>query len=222
MIKLRQALLLVLPFAFALTSTTKADIVTYDFTAFSSSATSVDPLASATDITQSGDLANFNIFDLGYATGPVLHISSPNGNTTAADVVADANTLYFSFTVTPNPGNFLDLTSLDFDAARGGNATPRGWVVRSSVDNFGANLGSSDVDTVRTTLTPYSVDLSGSQFDNLTSPVEFRIYTYSPNDGLTVEYDNFELRGAVLVTVPEPSGVVPVLLALGLFVRRRR
>lgn len=195
------------------------DIVVYDFTGLSFSATSVDPLATATDITPVNQ-STFNVNDtLGFMTQPVLQAST--ASTTPADAVA--NDQYFSFEVTPNSGATLDLTSLVFQGARGGGGTPRGWEVRSSVDSFASTLGQADIPTVRPTLTGFSVDLSAPAFDSLSGPVEFRVYTYSPNINNSVEYDDFRLVGTIsAATVPEPTGGLLLALgALAITMRRR-
>ena len=58
---------------------------------------------------------------------------------------------------------------------RGGGSTPRGYDVRSSVDNFAATLGTADVPTARPAFTAVSIDLSGSAFQNLAA-ITFKIF----------------------------------------------
>ena len=69
------------------------------------------------------------------------------------------------------------------------------------------------------------MDLSAPIYDNLTAPVEFRFYTFSPNNNSSVEYDNFELNGTVALAsvVPEPGSLgLASLMLLGLIGKRRR
>lgn len=213
-----QAALAVPAFAFVASGSIQASIVTYGFGPENFSPTTTDASVSGTDIAATA-LSAFSVNSfLGYPT-PVLQASAPNGNLSGADAVANGH--FFSFTVTPDVGYEMDFTSLSFDAARGGGGTPRGYEVRSSVDGFASTLGTADVTTVRPTLSAYSVDLSDPGFDSLASPVEFRVYTYSPNANNTVEYDNFVLDGSVAL-VPEPSMLATSVLAMGLLSRRRR
>ncbi|HEX2748779.1 MAG TPA: autotransporter-associated beta strand repeat-containing protein [Verrucomicrobiales bacterium] len=115
--------------------------------------------------------------------------------TPAASVAANADVY---FTVTASAGFALNLTSLTFDAMRGGAGTPRGYEVRSSADNYAASLGTADLLTARPTFTSISIDLSGAAYQGL-SAITFKIFGYSPATGSSVDYDNFTVNGA---TVP--------------------
>jgi len=58
-----------------------------------------------------------------------------------------------------------------------------------------------------------SVDLNTGDFDEITSPVEFRLYFWfsqTGSSGSAAEFDNFSLNGT---SVPEPASIA--LLALG-------
>jgi hypothetical protein len=91
-------------------------------------------------------------------------------------------------------GFFLDLDNLMFGAARGGSGTPRGWVVRSSADGFATNIATADITTVRPDLRLYTVDLSDAAYANLTEII-FRIYSYVPSGGQSVEYVDVTVNG---------------------------
>ncbi len=129
---------------------------------------------------------------------PVIQVSPGNGSTTIAEAVAGNR--YFEFTVTPDSGMLLDLSALTFDAGRGGVSAARGWGIATSLDGFATVIDSSEpghVPAQRPDMTPFSVDLTGADFQGITGAVTFRIYVYSPNAGNTVEFDNFNLEGAV-------------------------
>lgn len=125
---------------------------------------------------------------------PVLRLEPGNNSNTPEEAVTKDK--YFAFTVTANAGFTLNLSSLAFDAARGGAATPRGWALLSSVDGFTNVIDTQDVPTVRNELTHFTVDLSGPSYQNLTT-VTFRIYSYVPGGGRSVEYSNVTLNGKV-------------------------
>ncbi len=154
-----------------------------------------------------------------YATEPVLRVN-PNGNAASA-TAAVTNGVFFSFTLEPDTGYVMNLDSLQFKASRGGASTPRGWVVRSSLDGYATNIDSADIPTQRPTWTDYSLNLSGSLYQNISGPVTFRFYVYSPAAGSTIEFDNITLNGTV---VPEPSAwaLAASGLLLVLACRRRR
>jgi fibronectin-binding autotransporter adhesin len=106
----------------------------------------------------------------------------------------------FKFTLTADPGFLLNLTGLNFDVMRGGASTPRGYVVRSSVDNFATDLGTADVLTARPTFTAVAIDLSGSVFQSL-STITFKIYSYTTGTGASLDYDNVTVNGTTM-TIP--------------------
>lgn len=192
-----------------------AEILKYEFTGATLAPTQQNFNATGTAIANGGALVTYEISNLGYTSDPELRVSPPSSTTTAAAAVA--NGAYYSFTLTPGASDPLTLTSLGFQAARGGGGT-RGWVLRSSLDNYAANLGTSDIATQRPTFTSYDVPL-GSAFENLASPVTFRLYVYTGSSTSTLEFDNITVNG----DVPEPgtmsgaAGVAVMLLA-----RRRR
>ncbi len=152
--------------------------------------------------------ANVAAADIAGLSGGVLDYSSPATKPTSAPYLrmtfttlgttaaaAVTNNAGYSFTITANAGYVLNLTSLNFDAMRGGAATPRGYVVRSSADGFAANLATADLLTARPTFTNVNVSLTGSAFQNL-GAITFRIYGYSPATGSSVDFDNLTVNGA--------------------------
>jgi hypothetical protein len=147
----------------------------------------------------------------------------PLPTTTAERIdLAVANNRFFEFTVAPTAGNLLNLTSLTFQAARGGSSADRGFSLRTNLDSYGSQLAGGNIPSVRATYTNYDIDLTGSAYQNLTEPVTFRFYVYSPAAGSSVDFDNFVLNGSV-EAIPEPGLLVLAGLAAGgLFVLRRR
>ena len=137
--------------------------------------------------------------------------------TDSATAVAAAQ--YFQFTFAPNAGSALNLTSLVFDAARGGNTAPRGFALRSSLDAFATDVATNSIPTIDPDYTNYNIDLTGPMFQSLTSATTFRIYQYVPQAGNGVYYDNLTLSGSI-TPVPEPASFAA--LALGLAALRRR
>ena len=177
--------------SFQYTAATTVTLAQYSFTGGSPNPTATASGIAASAITN-GSLATFiPDADNGYATAPVIQVNPPNGSTNAAAAVT--NDSYFEFTVTPD--TTLNLAELTFNAGRGGAGTPRGWALRSSVDGFAANIASQDVSTVRPNFSTYSADLSGAEFQNVATPITFRVYIYTPNSGNSIEFDDITLTG---------------------------
>ncbi len=130
-------------------------------------------------------------------SAPYLRTTFITASTTPAAAVT--NNADFKFTLTADAGFLLNLSSFTFDVMRGGAGTPRGYVVRSSVDNFASTLGQADVGTVRPTFTNVTIDLTGAAYQSLGS-ITFKVYGYSPATGSSVDYDNLLVNG----TVSEP------------------
>jgi hypothetical protein len=153
---------------------------------------------------------------------PFLRVD-PQGNSTSAAGAVTAGK-YFEFTLTPDAGYAVTLDSMTLDVTRGGGATPRGFLLRGSGDNFTANLAGQDLTTARPTYTPITADLSGG-YAAVESPITFRLYVYAPAAGNSVDFDNIVVNGTV-AAVPEPGTVA--MIATGLFglaaagVRRRK
>jgi hypothetical protein len=146
------------------------------------------------------------------AGAPFLRLDPQGSSPDAATAVA--NNKYYEFSLTGDAGNTLNLTNLEFDVMRGGAGTPRGYVVRSSLDSFASNLSQADVETVRPNYTHIIVPLSALNVPGVT----FRIYSYSPAGGSSLDYDNITVNGDV---VPEPS-TLGVLALAGLTLLARR
>ena len=146
------------------------------------------------------------------ASGIIIGTASANpgaGSTSAA--LAVANNEFFEFTITPPPGSKLNFAALVFEASRGGASTPRGWVVRSSVDGFGSDLATGEIPNQFPTLTPYSAVLPAADFTGIPAPVTFRIDSFVPASGEVVLYDNIQVLGLIdrppVVSIHSPSKV---------------
>jgi|GEM_PF-1077210 hypothetical protein len=204
--------------AFALTFLfsvpTEAQIITYNFNgAVFNAPSSVNANVIANNINTVGSSTTISEGQ-GVGFEDTLRIFGINNNNTAAQAIA--NNTYFQFTVTPNVGFEMDLSSITFDVARAGASTPRGWVLRSSIDNFSSTIATADIPTVMPTLTPITVNLSGSLYQNVFIPTTFRFYYYSPAGAQNGHFDNIILNGFVgPLSIPEPGSGFLLLLAMG-------
>lgn len=184
-------------------------------------ATLVAPNVLAGNVSATGSTLTALIENPGtsYATQPVLRVQPTDGNTSLTTAVAQGK--FFEFSVTGS-GALLDLTSIEFDAGRGGASEARGWGLASSLDNFATILGTdATIDTVRPNFTHYTVQLDPNVFTDIAG-VTFRMYVFSPGNGSTVEFDNITVNG-IAHAIPEPASAMLGLLGVaGLALRRRR
>jgi hypothetical protein len=177
--------------------------------------------ASLTKITAppTSTAANLSVTDINATASHASLLASGNNNiflgrllsTVDASVSGDR---YFEFTVTPDHGYQLDLTGLSFDVARGGDSTPRGWALRSSLDGFAANIGTDTIPTVQPSFTSAAVSLGAAPYQDLTDGITFRVYGYMPTEStyIGLYFDNVNLQGNVSL-VPEPGAYAAVAAA---------
>ena len=136
-------------------------------------------------------------------------------NTLASESAAVDGDNYFSFTVTAGEGFELNLSSLTFDTIFNGTdpiaAVTSNFVVRSSADNFTANLGSfAEAYQTGSSFSARSIDLSGSDFQSIAGAMAFRFYIYDDSGALNrvSRLDNVVLNGTAVSIIPEPSTTV--------------
>lgn len=142
-----------------------------------------------------GSLYSFTVASQGYASDPEAKAGATSSGANMATALASNS--YFYFTVTPDSGKHLDLTSLGFNCAAGTSVGVRGWGIRSSVDAYASTIATAVCATVRTTWGAVSVDLTGASFQGLTGAVTFRVYVYATTSTNTAEFDDITLNGAV-------------------------
>jgi len=172
------------------------------------------------------------------SSGTAYARRSPETTTTESDAFSGND--YFQFTVTPDTGKVLNLTSLQLKqyatTTETGDDRWTGYLfVRSSaLDNYGSNVDTTtstrgsryyDGSTLPTS-TDVSLDLSDAAFQGIDETVTFRIYLY--HDVTTTGAADFHrLDDVVLngVVVPEPSALALGafgLLGIAAYRRRRR
>ena len=128
---------------------------TYDFSSIPSSATNgtTDPTPPPTVAGLSFN--NFSAvvpstpttFNGSAGTGRFAYPNQPTGATNGDNVYTNYTgsldtSIYYEFTVTPNPGTTYDLTGITFRVQRSGTGV-RNYAVRSSADSYASNLTAS-------------------------------------------------------------------------------
>ncbi len=123
-------------------------------------------------------------WSLGTMTFPAGHTTAATDNalsTTGFNVAAINTAKYLQFSITPNANYAMVLNNVSFYDQKSGTG-PTTWVLRSSLDNYAANLN-----TVTTTNTPFGADPNlvelGINFQNISVGVTFRIYAYGATSG---------------------------------------
>lgn len=138
----------------------------------------------------------------------------------------DTEVDYLEFTITPNTGYSLDLTSISFYVAKTGGSNAEVGV-KSSVDNFSTFLLRETVPSTGNTLevadyTPFS-SLLGSSFENLTDPVTFRLLMHDGGAGNQSNiYRLDEIRVEGTAAIPEPANAALLLALSSVLVLLRR
>jgi hypothetical protein len=126
-------------------------------------------------------------------------------NTASLDATA-----YFTFTIGPIPGGSLSLTDFVYTAQASGTG-PTSFSLRSSASGFATDIGTL-------TATGATVALTDNAYQNLTAPIEFRLYGWAASAaGGTFSINSFTFNGQA---IPEPA--TTLLGALGLFALLRR
>jgi len=131
---------------------------------------------------------------------------------------------YISYTIAPDTGYTLNLDNASFAIRSNPNILDA--EIRSSLDGFTASLGSGDDFSSNGS---FSADFSGSEFNTVTSTLEFRIYLwgYFGSGRVGGVTDNGDISTGVFGTaipIPEPSTTTALLggVALLIALRRRR
>jgi hypothetical protein len=166
-------------------------LASFPFSSDTNPATVAAPLQSATFGASS--LSNQYIGDDGF--GSVLEAYPASGATDTSTALAQPS--YFTITATAAPGQPFNLSQLQFEVGKGGDADPRGYFVRSSVDGYASNLNAqvlpSGTNQAPALVTINLASISGMQHLN---GITFRFYIYTPDyQANSVDFRNLTLSG---------------------------
>lgn len=110
-------------------------------------------------------------------------------------------TKYFTFTLTPDNGYMIDFSSFRYNTYRYSTQSPNQIVVRSSLDNYSTNIP---------IVADGHVDLSDYKYQNITSPITFRIYPYGSTGNTNLAIQDFVFYGTASIA---PDCTAPSILA---------
>ena len=144
-----------------------------------------------------GEITDANISASGISRGPgIIGVTNP--------IVANSYTAYgwygvlnlddyFEITITPNSGYQIDFSSFKYIGSTtsvNGQLPPSLIAIRSSIDGFSNNIGSPNINGA-------TIDLSSGSYQNITTPITFRIYAWGRSELGTFGIDSFEFNGSV-------------------------
>ena len=181
--------------------------------------------SSGTTSPTAGTPSNFTVGDitLGNTLGSIAsnpNITNPSSGYTGAsgnfnyDQItqngASLNTstsAYYQFTVTPDPGFFVQITDFDFGALSTTTTGPLSYVLRWSVDNYAANVTSVGSLTRGTAWALKNNTFTAKTSTTSGAAVDFRLYFYNTTAAVSgtpnVSIDDVKTS---LAAVPEASG----------------
>ena len=133
-------------------------------------------------------------------------VTGQSMSTTKFNTASINTAKYLQFSVTPSANYGMVLGNISFYDQRSGTG-PTSWVLRSSLDGYAANLTAVMATSTAFAATPNSVDL-GIDFQNITTPVTFRIYAYGASgstgtwriDDLTIQGSLFDVSNPIITS----------------------
>lgn len=118
---------------------------------------------------------------VGYATDPVLICSTFIPTTLSG-------TVFFAMRIDETSTTFVQLRRVAFLAARASAATPRGFMLYTSIDGYETPVYSAAIPTERPTFTSFDIALN---IPITGTGIDFRVNPYTIS-GLAIEFDNIE------------------------------
>lgn len=141
-----------------------------------------------------GQVINPNITVSGIGRGTGISGSNANNRYNAnnwSTTVLDLND-YFEFTIIPNSGFQINFASFTYTSQVSSGTASQ--VFRSSLDGFTSNIGSP-------TTTGTTISLTGAAYQNVTTAITFRIYSFGlAASGTTFSINDFTFNGFVTST----------------------
>lgn len=206
--------------------------VTYTFvnTTTTTGTTDPTPVPTATGVT----LGNFSAHGLSANSTAGGRFAYSGWNTTIPGVDPSR---YYEMTLAPATGMSLDLDSISFGLRRTGTG-PRDFSLRSSLDGFSSDLGSSSATSPEISIQGNAfhfvndiaptANIQGNQvqlsteFDALRTPITFRFYAANPETAAgSFTLDDVTVNGITAVPEPHEYGMM-ASGALMLFAAYRR
>ena len=116
---------------------------------------------------------------------------------------------YFYWTLTPNSGQKINFTSLDYTGQVSATG-PLSFAIRSSLDNYASNIATPSIPN---DAMPYSdqIDLSAASFDNINAAITFRFYAWGAGSTAgTFSINDFQFNGALSLPIELKSFIAKI------------
>ena len=211
-------------------------IVQYDFST-DLSATTEDANLTASGITVGSGITGANRSGSSNSLFARASVTHSSNQLSIGNAIVDND--YFSFTVDVDAGYEMDLTSFQFDLGYTRNGSFDGKQFKAylltSIDGFvdaGDIVGSETITVDANTGTATypsgttTISLSATQYQDISSTTEFRIYIADNTGGADYVHriDNVTLNGTVSAVIPEPGtyALLGGLFVFGTVLLRRR
>ncbi|WP_298152525.1 YDG domain-containing protein [Flavobacterium sp.] len=137
-------------------------------------------------------ITNLTASGIGRGTGLTAASAANRYSATAWNTTAlDAND-YFEWTITPQGTNEIDLVNFIYTGQTSAQG-PVNFILRSSVDNYTADINTN---TVVPGIFGSLISLSAPEFQNITTPITFRLYGWGGTGG-TFSVNDFNFDGEV-------------------------
>lgn len=141
--------------------------------------------------------ANLLVTGIGRGSGMTPNVGADRYNCSNLNSTSRDTSDYFSFTLIPNAGFQLNLTSFVYTSQKSATG-PLNFSFRSSLNGFSTDIPTS-------LGTGATISLSAVAYQNITTPVEFRFYCWNASSAAgTFSINDFTFNGAV-VSLPRLS-----------------
>jgi hypothetical protein len=180
---------------FTITGLATEELLKYSFTDLTYNTTSNVSYIGGSAITNAS-LVDFSINNtINYSTKPFLNFITDS--VSLAESITENR--YFEFTITPDNGYTINLSSLSFKVGKETSGT-YGWGLRSSIDSYVTTIESGTISTTRTTWGTVTINLPSSHL-HLRSAVTFRLYFYGDSASFEIDVDDILINGRILKVV---------------------
>lgn len=157
-------------------------------------------------IIQNNNITNVTL-DSGNLAFPLQVADDDFGNvlivqTNATSTTPDNANSYFSISFNVNPNYVCDITSLSFNVGKGGAADPRGYIIKSNIDNYQSVLGGAQL-PIGPQQAPQPTTINITSLNNL-QQLTLRFYVYTPGEGRSVDFNNVTITGVIFSPSPIP------------------
>ena len=141
--------------------------------------------------------ANITVSGIGRGIGITGFNANDRYNANSWNTAVLDLTAYFEFILTPNAGRSINFISCVY-SSQVSNTNISNFAFRSSLDGFTTDIGTP---TATTTATVVTINLSAPAYQNIITPITFRIYAWGPAAAApnTFSINDFTFNGVTSV-----------------------